>query len=75
MEFLRWPLAALPATGFGMTSGCDDVAPKVLVRSALAISGSQHNLKFIEFIPLGLGPQPFWNFQKRLQAKTWGNGL
>ncbi len=75
VEFLRRPLAALPAAGFGMTGGWGAVAPDVLVRRAFAIAGSQHNLKFIEFIPLGLGPQPFWNLQKRLQALTRGKGL
>ncbi|MDP1716572.1 MAG: hypothetical protein Q8L40_00710 [Burkholderiales bacterium] len=75
MEFLHLPLAALSATGFGMTAGWGIIASNILIRSALAISGRQHNLKFIEFVPLGLGPQPFRDLQKCLQALTRGKGL
>jgi hypothetical protein len=51
-----------------MTGGCSRVPPNVLLRRFLPISGSQHNLKFIELIPLGIGPLSVRDRQKRLQA-------
>jgi hypothetical protein len=55
-----------------MTGGCSRVPPNVLLRSFLSISGSQHNLKFIELIPLGIGPLSVRDRQKRLQAQSRG---
>jgi hypothetical protein len=49
--------------------------PYALRRSSLSISGSQHNLKFIELVPLGLGPLSIRDSQKLLQAKTGGSRL
>lgn len=55
-----------------MTGGCSRVPPNVLIRSFLSISGSQHDLKFIELIPLGIGPLSVRDRQKRLQAQSRG---
>ena len=56
-----------------MTGGCSRVPPGVLVRRFLSISGRQHDLEFIEFIPLGIGPLSVRDRQKRLQAQSRGN--
>jgi hypothetical protein len=55
-----------------MTGGCSGVPPNALLRGSLSISGSQHDLKFIELIPLGLGPLSFRDREKLLQATTGG---
>jgi hypothetical protein len=58
-----------------MAAGRSAVPPNVLLRSALSISGSQHDLELVQLIPLGVGPLPLWNRQQRLQAGTGGNRL
>lgn len=73
VKLLRLFLAVSPAAGSGMTGGCGRVPPNVLLRSFLSISGSQHDLKFIELIPLGIGPLSVRDRQKRLQAQSRGN--
>jgi hypothetical protein len=76
MELPYLPFALVwPAAGIGMTTGCSAVPPNVLLRSALSISGSQHDLELIQLIPLGVGPLPLRNRQQRLQASAGGNRL
>jgi hypothetical protein len=58
-----------------MAAGRSAVPPNALLRSALSISGSQHDLELVQLIPLGVGPLPLWNRQQRLQAGTGGNRL
>lgn len=56
-----------------MTGGCIGVPPNALLRCALPISGSQHDFKLIEFIPLGFGALSVGDRQKLLQASTGGD--
>ena len=56
-----------------MTGGCRRVAPNILLRGSLSISGSKHDLEFIELVPLGIGPLSVRDRQKRLQALSRGN--
>ena len=72
-KLLRRLLAVSSPAGSGMTGGCRRVPPNVLLRSFLSISGSQHDLKFIEFIPLGIGPLSVRDRQEGLQALSRGN--
>ena len=58
-----------------MTGGYWGVPPNALLRSPLPVSGRQHDLEFIEFIPLGVGPLSLVDRQKLLQAKTGGTRL
>jgi len=74
VEFSLRPLAlVLPAAGSGLTARCGSVPPGILLRSALAISGSQHDLELIELIPLGIGPLPVRNCLQGSQAIAGGN--
>ena len=73
VKLLRRFLAVSPAAGFGVSGGCSRVSPNILLRRSLSISGSQHDLKFIELIPLGIGPLSVRDRQKRLQAQSRGN--
>jgi hypothetical protein len=58
-----------------MTGRRSGVPPIARIRSPLSIAGRQHDLKFIEFIPLSLGPLPLGNNQELLQAEAGGTGL
>lgn len=49
-------LAVSSAAGIGMPGRSTRIAPNVLLWRVLSIFGSQHNLKLIELIPLGIGP-------------------
>ena len=51
-----------------MTSIYGVIPWNALLRRYLSVGGRQHNLKFVDLIPLSLGSLPFWNRQKLLQA-------
>ena len=67
--------ALRPAARFSLASGWGAISPEALLRSAFPVSGSQHDLKFNDLIPLSLGPLPFRDRQELLQATTRGNWL
>jgi hypothetical protein len=76
VEFSHRPLTMMrPTAGSGVAARCGSVPPGVLLRGALSISSGQHDLELIELIPLGIGPLPLRNRQKRLQASARGNRL
>jgi hypothetical protein len=73
VKLLRRLLAVSSAAGLGMTSGCRRVSPGVLICGFLSVSRSQHDLEFIQLIPLGIGPLSVRDRQKRLQPLPRGN--
>src|SRR3972149_1221427 len=73
VKLLRWLLAVSSSARSGMTGGCSRVPPGVLVRRFPSVSRRQHDLEFIEFIPLGIGPLSVRDRQEGLQALSRGN--
>jgi hypothetical protein len=58
-----------------MTRGRRAVPPDVVIGGSLPIAGREHDLQFIDLIPLGLGPLPVRNSEKLLQAMAGGSRL
>ena len=68
--------AAAATAGPGLpAAGWRSVAPGILLRGSLPVSGRELDLELIELIPLGIGPLPLRDCQERLQAGARGNGL
>ena len=65
----------LPAAGSGLTTRRRSVPPGIPLWCSLPISAGEPDLELIQLIPLGIGPLPFWNRLKLLQAGTWGYRL
>ena len=68
------PAAARPGMASSRLGGVPP-GTLALLRSSLAVSGSQHDLELVQFIPLSLGPLSVRYGQKRLQAGAGGNRL
>ena len=76
MELPPLPLALIrPAAGSGLTARRRSVPPGILLRGSLPISAGELDLELVELIPLGIGPLPFRNCLKLLQAGTRGYRL
>jgi hypothetical protein len=66
-------LAAVPALLAAEIRG--GVASHALVRRALAVFRSQHDLELVQLIPFGIGSLPLGNGEQRLQARAGGRWL